>query len=137
MPRWSGAGFVWPSAVLTYVLDRGAAALALDAVRKRPVPPSDGVSTANRHRELVLIWAHVGASAAACVLAAGDQTAYVQAGARDAANRIGRLWGPAAPGDPWWGMEVRYLLDPGARAAVETVLATKLFEAQPLPTKYP
>jgi hypothetical protein len=127
--QWSGAGFAWAPARLVYMLDAGTSIVSPAEVSSRPSDP--GVSLGARHRRAALLLGHVTASVGLVRAAPKAASMYFQSWAKTAADRLGRLYGPATANDDW-GLETRsYLTRLGAVQDIGT------FRGSPLTEKYP
>lgn len=126
VPQWSGTSFTFPPASLVYMIDVGTAAwlphqLAAGA-QQRP-------SLGDRHRRATLLVAHL-ASSVALIRAqvAKTRSVYFESWAKDAANRLARLFGPKTPSLAD-GLAVRWYLErTSSRPDVEQVLGQPLVE---------
>lgn len=119
--QWSGADFAWAPTRLVYELDAGTSLLASHY--------SFGKKTGRlgrQHRRMTLLLAHLAASVGLVRAEPAASSPYFHEWAKHAANRMGRLYGPAAPRD--WGLEPRtFLANSGAVPEIEAILGTELF----------
>ncbi len=126
--QWSGADFAWAPGRLVYMLDAGTSVVAADAGAGLPV-----VSLGGRHRHLTLLLAHVMASVGLIRAAPTASSRYFSEWAKKAADRLGRLYGPAVASDEW-GLETRmFLTSTGAVADVEAMRGSPLVARYPAP----
>lgn len=137
VPQWSDNGYKRTASSLLYMLGTGTSLLSVDAVtaavdRRRP-------STADQHRTWVLLMAHLIAACGLVRAANGGTTQLLQEWARTAADRLGRLFGPAEMYLKWGLVPRTMLICTGARGAVESVRKAPLTLNQdfPSPTDYP
>lgn len=134
VPRWRGGKFAWSPTELGYMLDRGMAAWSAPA--RRP-----GVTAGERHRQLVLLVAHVTAAVGLAHASATSVAPTFRQWAIGAAQRVGRLYGPTDPMQQ--GLEARlYVVNTGAQQVIDNVLQQltpprTLNIKWPVPTTYP
>jgi hypothetical protein len=119
IPRWTAGSFVWAPAELVYIVDRGTSVLTRTSLESGPWNEQE--SSSGRHRRLGLLIAHVSASAAVVRAGRDAGPGFLSDWARQAADRLGRLYGPAPAASDYWGLEARHLIN-GIGADQDVVL---------------
>ena len=130
--QWNGNRFVWVPIVLVYMRDEGATTWSVAKAKNLPKRQDERTST--RHRQLVLLLSHITASIGLIDARSDPRSQYFDSWAKDAANRMGRLYGPAMK-QMKPGLEARAFLQhiPRAIRDIECVKGCKLTEVTPAP----
>jgi hypothetical protein len=128
--QWSGASFDWAPERLVYMLDVGSSLISPAAIEG---PFSATYSTSAHHRRIVLLLSHVTAAVGLVRATPLTQSPYFEDWGKKAADRLGRLYGPANASDDW-GLETRsYLARIGAVQEVGDLRGSALTEKFPSP----
>ena len=117
--QWLHSEYGWPPDSLVYMLDCGTATLsaaAADTKSSDEAQPEYWESTSDRHRRLLLTLAYVTALASLVKVGASGaaNSEYFPAWAKGAADRLGRLYGPAEVYKDWGLVPRAFLLRTGA-----------------------
>lgn len=130
VPFWAPAGgtFAWLPTRLLYMLDRGLGVWFS--------MPDRLESMGDRHRRLTLLVAHLTASVGLISAAITSNDQVLSEWAREAALRLGRLYGPAQPLLDQGFESRRFLVNVGAVPDIVTLLGRGLVETYGCP-QYP
>ena len=134
--QWSGLGYEWPITSLLYMLDRGTALLAHEAVEA--ALRSGDVPTSERHRRNVLLVAYISALTGLIRAADMSQPSYFREWAKTAGKTLGRLFGPGSDYRDWGLVPRAYLTRTGSADDVARKLGMPLVPNPNFPvTAYP
>jgi hypothetical protein len=134
--QWSGLGYEWPTTSLLYMLDRGSALLAKEAIETALGPEDE--PTSERHRRNVLLVAYISALTGLILAADLSRPSYFREWANTAGKTLGRLFGPGSDYKDWGLMPRAYLTRTGMAEEVARKLGTPLIPNPNFPvTAYP
>lgn len=119
--QWTGAGYAWPTTSMLYMLSRGTTLLAAEAEAAVDERPSNAPTAADRHRQLLLLIAHLTASTGLVRAAQASGSNLIQEWGRTAAQRLGLLFGPGQDFLDWGQVPQALLLRTGAVGPVAQV----------------
>jgi hypothetical protein len=122
--QWSGLGYEWPITSLLYMLDRGTALLAKEAVAATLGP--EDVPTSERHRSNVLLVAYISALTGLIRAADMSRPSYFSEWAKTAGKTLGRLFGPGSDYKDWGLMPRAFLTRTGSADDVTRKLGMPL-----------